>query len=452
MMPLPDQFVQRMKLQLGNEADAFLASLENSPAISIRLHHLKGRSSFELKERIPWCDTGFYLKSRPFFHLDPHWHGGAYYVQEASSMILDHVINQLHLEERSRIWLDLCAAPGGKTGILAKHMGESDILIANEVVNQRRSILRENLVKAGYLNTFISGEPASSFREPLADFILIDAPCAGEGMMRKDPEAIRQWAPSLVQSCSVLQRQIVLEAVHALKHDGYLVYSTCSYSMAENMENIKHFVDKHRLKSVSLSFPEEWNIMKLESDSVFGYQLYPHRLKGEGLFIAVLQKNQDDEQQRAKYSSSWNMFDNVPEWLGSHLSNPSSYKVRKNSLQHEFILGAASSNANQVLRQLPRAELIVGAGESKGKDFIPSHVLAMAKLQHQSYKTIDLDESAALDYLERSINSLPPVDQPGWYLLQYDQTVLGWAKAIEKGWKNHYPMNWRLRDRRKNQV
>jgi NOL1/NOP2/fmu family ribosome biogenesis protein len=126
--------------------------------------------------------------------------------------------------------------------------------------------------------------------------------------------------------------------------------------------------------------------------------------------------------------------------------------VRKNSLQHEFILGAASSNANQVLRQLPRAELIVGAGESKGKDFIPSHVLAMAKLQHQSYKTIDLDESAALDYLERSINSLPPVDQPGWYLLQYDQTVLGWAKAIEKGWKNHYPMNWRLRDRRKNQV
>ena len=242
MVNLPEEFISRMKAQLQDEAEPFFASLEKPPPTSIRLHHLKGRSSFDLSEGVKWCTNGYYLETRPHFHLDPHWHAGVYYVQEASSMILDYVLKQISFEKKSRIWLDLCAAPGGKTGILASHLEPGDVLVANEVVGQRRSILKENLTRAGYLNTFISGEPASSFNEPFADVILIDAPCAGEGMMRKEPEAIRQWTPSLVASCSTMQREIVHQAAKAIKKDGYLVYSTCSYSMEENINNIDFFI------------------------------------------------------------------------------------------------------------------------------------------------------------------------------------------------------------------
>src|SRR5688572_4156945 len=166
MIELPKEFVQRMREQLGDEAEEFFAALSQPAQTSIRLHHLKGRTSFAGLERVPWCEEGYYLENRPYFHLDPHWHAGAYYVQEASSMILDYVINQLDLDDSPRIWLDTCAAPGGKTGILAKHLNTADILVANEIIPQRRSVLRENLYKGGYLNTFISGEQASAFSEP----------------------------------------------------------------------------------------------------------------------------------------------------------------------------------------------------------------------------------------------------------------------------------------------
>lgn len=200
-MQLPQDFVDRMKTQLGAEADAFFHALEQPAPTSIRLNHFKGKTNFDHLEKVLWCNEGFYLTERPAFYMDPHWHGGAYYVQEASSMILDYVLKKLSLDEKPRIWLDVCAAPGGKTGILAKHKKDSDVLVANEVVPQRNSILRENMIKGGYLNTFISSEQASSFKEPFADIILIDAPCAGEGMMRKDAEAIRQWSPGLVRDC-----------------------------------------------------------------------------------------------------------------------------------------------------------------------------------------------------------------------------------------------------------
>ncbi len=449
MMTLPQEFVKRMESQLQDEADSFFASLEQPSPTSIRLHHLKGRSSFDYLEKVPWCSAGYYLASRPFFHLDPHWHGGAYYVQEASSMILDHVLTQLALEKKSRTWLDLCAAPGGKTGILARHLGTSDILVANEVVGQRRSILKENLTKAGYINTFITGESTSAFSEPFADIILIDAPCAGEGMMRKEPEAIRQWTPSLVDSCSMTQRQIVKDAALALKKDGCLIYSTCSYSMDENIQNIKHFITEHNLEPVPISFPEEWGISRIAEGEAIGYQLYPHKVKGEGLFIAVMKRNSEQEKHSFRKIRKPNQsFEPVSSLVAEKLNTATTYLLRKNSPSFELITADAIEKANEVVMHLPRASLVVDAGEMKGKDFIPSHVMAMAEIQSSEYEIIDLDLTHSLDYLERSTNTLPAVTNPGWYMVRYDTTILGWVKNTQQGWKNHYPMNWRLRDRK----
>ncbi len=448
MLNLPREFVERMKIQLGVEAEAFFTSLDTPSSTSIRLHHLKGKSSFAYESNVPWCSSGYYLATRPAFHLDPHWHAGAYYVQEASSMVLDHVLKQLALDARPRIWLDLCAAPGGKTGILASHLGPADVLVANEVVGQRRSVLRENLTRAGYLNIMITGENASSFQEPFADILLIDAPCAGEGMMRKEPEAIRQWTPSLVESCSHLQKQIVTDAARALKENGFLIYSTCSYSMEENINNIRHFIREFQMQPIPLSFPEEWGIMTIQEDDATGYQLYPHKVKGEGLFIAVLKNISPGETKYRKARKPFNLFETPPAWLTSHLADPENMLARKNNPQLQMITLQAEPKANEVLMHLPRADVLAEAGELKGKDFVPSHFMAMGGFQHDQYGILDLELSGALDYLERTVQSLPAGKKPGWHLCSFEGTVLGWAKYTPQGWKNHYPMNWRLRDRK----
>ena len=442
---VPQTFRERMRAQLGDEADDFFRSLEETSPVSIRMHPLKGQYDEELTDRVPWCEEGYYLDKRPFFHMDPHWHSGAYYVQEASSMILDHVIRSLSLQQKPRVWVDLCAAPGGKTGILAKFMEKGDVMIANEVVPQRRSVLYENLVKGGYPNIFITGESAESFNAPLADIMLIDAPCAGEGMMRKEPEAIHQWSPSLVKDCSLMQKKIVFDAIHAIKPGGYLIYSTCSYSHSENIDNVSAFAETANLSIVEIPFPDHWNIKEITSPNAVGYQLYPHRVKGEGLFISVLVN--EKEETRPRSGKVMNHFENLPnEWDGRiHLSGE--WKLRKKKVGNELIHIDAVDTANEVLRHFPRAQLTNDAGVQKGKDFIPSHFLAMSGIQHEDYQKLNLEKNISLDYLEREVRSLPMKEAPGWYLATYHSTVLGWVKNSQNGWKNHYPIQWRLRSR-----
>ncbi|HUR31543.1 MAG TPA: hypothetical protein VMZ69_08920 [Saprospiraceae bacterium] len=444
----PQEFVKRMYNQLGAEAEEFFNALSDPSPTSIRLNHKKGEASFSGLDKVPWCDEGYYLPNRPAFHLDPFWHGGAYYVQEASSMILDAVLNQIITNSDPKTWLDVCAAPGGKTGILAKHLGPHDILIANEVVSQRRSVLRENLYKAGYLNTFITAEQPSSFKEPFVDIMLIDAPCAGEGMMRKEPEAIKQWSPSLVRECSLMQQRIVHSAIRALRPGGILIYSTCSYSKAENIENVREFGEKFPLTSMPLEFPADWKIKEVVDKGVTGYQLYPHNVKGEGLFFAVLQNQsqQDEVQHRVRKQTS--AFALLPTWLNNHLAQPEMWRLRKESVSNEFIHVDAEEKANDLLTRFPRAELVAEAGQLKGKDFIPSHFLAMANLYASSQNKIELDLDKSLDYLERNTNTLPVVDENGWYLIFFQNTCIGWAKSTSQGWKNHYPLHWRLRSRK----
>jgi NOL1/NOP2/fmu family ribosome biogenesis protein len=364
-------------------------------------------------------------------------------------MILDYVLEQLPLHGEAKIWVDMCAAPGGKTGILAKHLQPADVLLANEVIGLRRAILRENLTKAGLLNTFIAGEPISSFQESFADIILVDAPCAGEGMMRKEQEAINQWNQELVDACSLLQKQIVKDAAKALKADGYLIYSTCSYSMEENIDNILYFQEHFQLSSVPLLFPDEWGIAGIEKDQALGFQLYPHKLKGEGLFIAVLKKGSEPTSSYIKSKKPFRIFEPLPDWLKTHLTPPETLAVRKNSSENEIIGVQAVEKANELLMHLPRASAIISAGELKGRDFVPAHTLATSALFGESYSIISVDLTTALDYLERNANSLPHVETKGWYVIQYAGTNLGWAKWTGQGWKNHYPMVWRLRDRNK---
>ncbi len=363
-------------------------------------------------------------------------------------MILDAVIPQLPMHGEPKLWLDLCAAPGGKTGILARHVGKSDVLVANELNRTRLAVLRENLVKGGYLNTFIAGESAVALPDEAADVILVDAPCTGEGMMRKETEAIEQWSPSLVQSCSLLQREIVREAFRICKPGGYILYSTCSYSPEENIDNVAGFISSFPADPVELTFPSSWHISTQEMGLATGYQLFPHLVRGEGLFISVLRKHEKKSTTGKPARRTRIPFQSLPAMIHPFIGTPEAYVVLADRPELFAFTESAAQQAETVLSGIPRAEPISSFGEIKGKDYVPSHFLAMAGLVSPRVLPVSLDYERALDYLERKIPDNLPESTPGWYPVVYASTMLGWCKRTGQGWKNHYPMHWRLRNRR----
>jgi len=245
-----------------------------------------------------------------------------------------------------------------------------------------------------------------------------------------------------------MQQQIVHHAVKCLKSEGIMIYSTCSYSMEENMENIRYFMKEYALENISIYFPDAWGIQTIEYQGASGYQLYPHRVKGEGLFVAVLKNNAPNEESAYKSKKPQRLFETVPDWLAPQLSGSEHFRVQKNNPANPVIDQEAEEKAIEVIQLFPSAELLAESGELKGKDFIPSHSMAMTGLYHSQTLVIEVSHSQALDYLERSTSSLPQGNQPGWHIIRFDGTDLGWVKGTQQGWKNYYPMNWRLRDRR----
>lgn len=435
----PSGFVQRIEEQLGSEAEAFFSALNEPPPVSVRLHPVKGRTSLQLKENVLWNELGFYLDKRPHFQMDPLWHAGGYYVQEASSMVLDYVLRQIELPDRPIVWFDMCAAPGGKTGILASRMREGDVLVANEVVPSRRKILFENLIKLGHTDVFVSSVDSKTISKPVADVMLIDAPCSGEGMMRKDPEAINQWSERLISNCSLLQHKILHEATEGIVPGGWLIYSTCSYSPEENIKNVRLLVDSGTFESIEINFPAEWNIDQTGSDEIFGYQLWPHRVKGEGLFISLLRKKEAFYKETK--TKKLPVAKSPDEWLKS-VDHVIFQKDGESFVLHE----KAKDLTSLVLDTFRNIQPIGSIGTTKGKDFIPSHFLAMSELSSVQIPVTSLNFDQALEYLEKKTIPLP-IDFIGWGLVAYDHINLGWVKMTQQGLKNHYPMEWRLRQR-----
>ena len=236
---LPVDFIESMHQQLGSEAELLIRALETEPVTSIRLNSKLDVLTFEGDtEEVPWHIDGYYLSVRPQFTLDPLFHAGCYYVQEASSMFLQQVLEQ-YLDTSSLV-LDLCAAPGGKSTLISEYLGRDGLLVSNEVVRQRVFILSENIQKWGNGNTVVTHNTAEEFGERckhLFDCVVVDAPCSGEGMFRKDPQAREEWSPKAVMLCAERQRSILMDVWDALKPGGVLVYSTCTFNEEENEKN-----------------------------------------------------------------------------------------------------------------------------------------------------------------------------------------------------------------------
>jgi 16S rRNA C967 or C1407 C5-methylase (RsmB/RsmF family) len=236
MLQLPELFVQRMTSRLGGNSQAFFRSLEDPVPVSIRMNTRKPFDGFEGMESVPWCASGFYLKQRHVFTLDPFFHAGCYYVQEASSMFIERAYRNHGDLQRSLRVLDLCAAPGGKSTHLLSLLPEDSLLVSNEPIPSRNAILRDNLSKWGYENVVVTQNEPGDFKRLTGffDMILVDAPCSGEGLFRKNHEAVREWSESNLSMCSTRQHSILEDVLPSLKPGGLLIYSTCTYNDSEN--------------------------------------------------------------------------------------------------------------------------------------------------------------------------------------------------------------------------
>ena len=296
-MQLPEDFIRETRLLMGEERfNCFMEAFNEDAPVSIRLNPSK--VSHAVGEKVPWCKEGFYLSGRPQFTFDPLFHAGCYYVQEAASMFVTHVfrtfLSPLTSHHSPLNILDLCAAPGGKSTAVRTVLPEGSTLVSNEPIPTRAQILLENITKWGWPDCIVTNNYPRDFRKAKArfDIILCDVPCSGEGMFRKDPATISEWSLQNVEKCWRLQREIVADAWECLNPGGILIYSTCTYNIKENEENVRWILDTYEAEALDIPVDPSWNITGslLPGFDAPVYRFIPGITRSEGLFMCVLRK------------------------------------------------------------------------------------------------------------------------------------------------------------------
>lgn len=441
---LPEKFLQRMALQLQNELPAFQEALQQPAPVSVRVNAAKITTPL-LYEKVPWCGDAYYLKNRPAFIFDPLWHAGTYYVQEASSMLVANAFKQLFPQPEKLNVLDLCAAPGGKSTLLLSLLSENSLLVANEVIASRNSLLRENLTRWGNANIVVTQNDPRDFQKvpQFFDCILIDAPCSGEGLFRKEPEAVNEWSEANLQLCEARQQRIVEEVLPALKPNGYIIYSTCTYNPEENEKQVASFVEKHQLKTVAIQFEKSWGMVE---DEFSGLHCFPHKVKGEGFFMAVLQKISEENPQDYKVKNKLNILNTKERtYLNALLLQPELYEWIAFQENLHFFPKEKINDFNILLHALHIKMFGVVGAQLKHRDIIPQPELAFATAFNKTnYPCLTLAHETALKFLRKDVFEIE-INVQGWAVMQYKNIPLGFAKINQHRINNYYPVNWRLR-------
>ena len=443
---LPVDFIENLhEVFSPEEVQQLCQALESTPVTSIRLNDKIDCLTFECDtDEVPWHEDGYYLSERPQFTLDPLFHAGCYYVQEASSMFVGEVLNQ-YLKPDS-IVLDLCAAPGGKSTLISQFLGNEGLLVSNEVVRQRVFILSENIQKWGNGNTIVTHNPVADFGNKLPelfDCILVDAPCSGEGMFRKDEGAIAEWSMKNVQECAERQCDILDDVWDALKPRGILIYSTCTFNREENEKNAQWIADELGAEILPINHDPNWGI----TEGKPGYHFYPHKTKGEGFYICAFRKSGAATgafripKQKNLVSETVEFKDIMRSWL----KHPDQWTIRQ---QDRFVV-AYPAKYKQLIEFLNSQFICIstgfGIGELRGKTVVPQHALSMLKdLNANAFKKVELSLEQALSYLRCEAISLPDA-ATGVLLLTYENVPLGFVKNVGNHCNNLYPKEWRIR-------
>lgn len=429
--PLPPDFIEACTKAWGAEAEPRLLAL-NQPAVSsIRLHPQK-RFSHSTLEKVPWHPEGRYLLQRPVFTLDPAFHAGAYYVQEASSMVLWEVINQL---PKPKFAIDLAAAPGGKSTLLLDWMQEKGWLLANEPIPNRALALQDNLKKWGYSNSMQSRvypEQLAIAIPESADLLLLDAPCSGEGMFRKDAFARQQWSFHLRTQCAKTQTSILPDAVKLIKPGGHLIYSTCTFNEHENHGHAD-LLFSLGMRPVQLNLSEDFGFKQLPNS--MGWIAYPGEVKGEGFYFAVWKKEGtcvEEEMEVAPKSANSCPFS---AYLPEH--------VQWNCMEWNSAWYAIRQPLPSFWSRIPGLQFLgICLGKSeKGRSIPDAH---LAFISGCSAPRLSLDEVQVLPYLKGLAPVFKPQSEP-WILAEFNGLGLGWLKTAGNRFNNAYPQPWRIR-------
>ncbi len=478
---LKPEFKDRMHRMLRSESEAFFASYEHKPYKALRLNPLRFSSAPEicgtlgLTEQVPWEPCGYYYddgERLPGKH--PYHAAGVYYIQEPSAMA---PVSYLDLHEGERV-LDLCAAPGGKSTQIAAYLAGSGLLVSNEIHPARAKILSENIERMGVPNAIVTNETPQRLALRFShwfDKILVDAPCSGEGMFRKDPEAITEWSPENVEMCAARQEEILASADEMLRTGGRLVYSTCTFSPDEDEGVIERFLKSHeeyRLADLKL-YPG------MEQGMIEGsIRLYPHKVKGEGHFLAVLVKGEEipspDPEDPAggrrippcgiQSSLSVKEIDPFFTFMKQHVLTPPEMSglIFHRFGEHLYALPPLSPDLKGLKTVRPGLEL----GTFLKNRFEPAHALSHVLKMTEAVNCIDLpaDSPKVRDFLNGQV--LRPAADPGtkpagskaersakicirdekapWTLICVDGFSLGWGKNSSGAFKNHYPKGLRI--------
>jgi 16S rRNA C967 or C1407 C5-methylase (RsmB/RsmF family)/NOL1/NOP2/fmu family ribosome biogenesis protein len=426
------------------DAEDFIRILNSTPPVSVRKHPLKPLTVFHDEKPVAWCSNGIYLQKRPVFTLDPLFHAGAYYVQEPGSMYLKTVLDSLPISS-NKICLDLCAAPGGKSTLLAENLSEDDLLFTNEPIAARNQILRENCMKWGYPNIIVTQNDPDDYVQTglLFDLILVDAPCSGEGLFRKDPDAVNHWSEDNLQLCEARQNRILNTAFNLLKPGGFLIYSTCTYNRNENSKQIEKLLNDYPCQPVNIPIPEG------VYDTGYGLQFYPHRVNSEGFFIACIQKLSSAEISACPTGVTPKNIPRLsviptqhPVREIVHISESDRLWIRNSICT--LITGSVASVWNNIMGVLKIRMIGTEICELKGTDAVPLQGAAWSVRFNRKYPSIDVNEEQALKYLRKLDPGIDECEK-GFYCITYQNLPLGWIKKIPGRVNNYYPAEFRIR-------
>jgi 16S rRNA C967 or C1407 C5-methylase (RsmB/RsmF family)/NOL1/NOP2/fmu family ribosome biogenesis protein len=445
----PPDFLNSIAGEPGFDGTNFINAHQFTEApTSIRVNPFK-KAALKTDGQVPWCADGYYLDTRPSFTFDPLFHAGCYYVQEASSMFVGHILNFIKPDGEPVKILDLCAAPGGKSTLLNSAMNPDDLLVANEIIKTRVPILTDNLSRWGTANTIVTNNDPKDFTrlKGFFDIILVDAPCSGSGMFRKDPAAMNEWSEANVNLCHQRQERILADIYPCLKEDGHLIYSTCSYSHQENEDILDWLCDEFEFESLVIPINKEWGIVETRSakQNAWGYRFYPGKVKGEGLFAACLKKTGTQEAMGGfKNKEQQKLVAKEIDIVKEYINDPTDFYYFKANDDWMAIYRQHIESLNILQRNLYIKKSGVRIGKLAGRDLIPDHELALSIIVNKdAVLQTELNKEQAIQYLRRDNITIDTTDK-GWSLMNFEGDALGWAKLLPNRINNYYPKEIRI--------
>lgn len=442
----PQEFIKRISNQKYIDSDALLRALEQPPPVSIRINPRKWGSKPLDSEPVPWASNGYYLRARPSYTTDPLFHAGCYYPQEASGMFIEQALRMfVNTSEQLRV-LDLCGAPGGKSTLIADMISPESLLVANDVIKTRASVLAETLTKWGTGNVIVTQNDPSSFGRFTGyfDIILVDAPCSGEGMFRTDI-ARAEWSEANTIHCSERQKRIIMDVWPALKENGVFIYSTCTFNPGENEENIKWLIDKQIAETIKMNISDFSGIAGIDHHGIAGYGFYPDQIKGEGFFISLVRKTEKQDQKTsgknkmADFKPGRKEIESVKRWT----SLPDAGFLKWGD--DIWGLPCTMDDYSRLFQGLRIIKAGTKICKVKRDDFRPSHELALSdRLTDNLFPSAELSYEDAIAFLRRD-NLRLNMPSRGWNLVKFKGINIGWVNNIGNRVNNYYPVEWRIR-------